>query len=98
MSKKQKDRLTVYIETYGCQMNVNDSEIVSAIINNSGMELSDIPDNADVIFLNTCSVRDNAERKIHERLMHLRQYKKKNNRFSRRCVGMYGRETSKQIT
>jgi tRNA-2-methylthio-N6-dimethylallyladenosine synthase len=87
MSKKHKDRLTVYIETYGCQMNVNDSEIVSAIINNSGMELSDIPDNADVIFLNTCSVRDNAERKIHERLMHLKQYKKKNNRL---VVGVLG--------
>jgi len=87
MSKIKKDRLTVYIETYGCQMNVNDSEIVSAIINNSGMELSDVPDNADVIFLNTCSVRDNAERKIHERLMHLRQYKKKNNRL---VVGVLG--------
>jgi len=87
MIKKNKDRLTVYIETYGCQMNVNDSEIVAAIINNSGMEISDVPDNADVIFLNTCSVRDNAERKIHERLMHLRQYKKKNHGL---VVGVLG--------
>jgi tRNA-2-methylthio-N6-dimethylallyladenosine synthase len=87
MTKIKKNKLLIYIETYGCQMNVNDSEIVSAIINNSGMELSDKPDNADVIFLNTCSVRDNAERKIHERLMHLRQYKKKNNRL---IVGVLG--------
>ena len=77
----------VYVETYGCQMNVNDSEIVSAILNNSGMQLSNQPENADIIFLNTCSVRDNAERKIHERLMHLRQYKKKNPRL---IVGVLG--------
>ena len=68
---------TVYVETYGCQMNVSDSEIVSAILNSSGMQLSKLPDDADIILLNTCSVRDNAERKIHERLMHLKQYKKK---------------------
>lgn len=87
MSKMSKDIKSIYVETYGCQMNVNDSEIVSAILNTSGFLITDVPDGADIIFLNTCSVRDNAERKIHERLMHLRQYKKKKPRL---IVGVLG--------
>lgn len=67
----------VYIETYGCQMNVADSEIVSSIMMSDGYELTDTADNADVILLNTCSIRDNAEKKIFNRLAQLRRYKKK---------------------
>lgn len=77
----------VYIETYGCQMNLSDTEIVSSIIVKSGLKLTETPDDADVILLNTCSVRDNAERKIHERLIHLKQYKKKNKEL---VVGVLG--------
>jgi len=58
----------LYIETYGCQMNVNDSEIVKGILRRYGFRPTDKIDQADVIFLNTCSVRENAERKIFERL------------------------------
>ncbi len=61
----------VYIETYGCQMNLSDTEIVSSILKNAGFDLIGNPKNADVILLNTCSVRENAERKIHERLKKL---------------------------
>lgn len=68
----------LYVETYGCQMNVNDSEIVMGVMNKSGYEITDKPDDADVILLNTCAVRDNAEKKIHERLDHLKYYKKRN--------------------
>ena len=68
----------VYVETYGCQMNVSDSEIVSGVMNAHGYETTHIPDNADVILLNTCAIRDNAEKKIHERLKHLKYYKKRN--------------------
>jgi tRNA-2-methylthio-N6-dimethylallyladenosine synthase len=68
----------VYIETYGCQMNVNDSEIVSGILVSGGYSITDDIDKSDVILLNTCSVRDNAEAKIFSRLVHLRAYKKKN--------------------
>ncbi len=67
----------LYIETYGCQMNVNDSEIVKGIMRRYGFRPTDTLDNADVIFLNTCSVRENAERKIFERLRHLRALKRK---------------------
>ena len=68
----------LYVETYGCQMNVNDSEIVMGVMNKSGYAITNKPDDADVILLNTCAVRDNAEKKIHERLDHLKYYKKRN--------------------
>ncbi|MCX7909883.1 MAG: tRNA (N6-isopentenyl adenosine(37)-C2)-methylthiotransferase MiaB [Ignavibacteria bacterium] len=67
--------LSVYIETYGCQMNLSDTEIVSRILKNAGYELVERPNSANVILLNTCSVRENAERKIRERLSVLKKYK-----------------------
>ncbi len=81
------DSRNVYIETYGCQMNVNDSEIVAGILSSEGYTMTDTIDNAEVILLNTCSVRDNAENKIHKRLMHLRHYKKSNSKL---VVGILG--------
>ena len=62
----------LYIETYGCQMNVADSEVVAAILGMDGFALVDTPDSADAILLNTCSIRDNAEQKIIGRLQALR--------------------------
>lgn len=61
-----------YIETYGCQMNFSDTEIVNAIMVEQGHQAVDSPDNAEIIFLNTCSIRDNAEKKIWDRLKHFR--------------------------
>lgn len=58
----------LYIETYGCQMNVADSEVVAAIMKMAGYEPTDNEADADAIFLNTCSVRENAENKIYHRL------------------------------
>ena len=58
----------LHIETYGCQMNVADSEVVASIMQMAGYELTDDIDSADAVFLNTCSVRDNAEQKIYHRL------------------------------
>ena len=58
----------LFIETYGCQMNVADSEVVASIMQMAGYELCDGIDNADAVFLNTCSVRENAENKIFHRL------------------------------
>ena len=77
----------LYVETYGCQMNISDSEIVSGVMHKHGYELTEIPDNADVILLNTCAIRDNAEKKIHARLKHLRYYKKRNKDL---VVGLLG--------
>ncbi len=58
----------LFIETYGCQMNVADSEVVASIMQMAGYEPTDNETDADAIFLNTCSVRDNAENKIYHRL------------------------------
>lgn len=77
----------VYIETYGCQMNVNDSELVAAIVSDSGYNVINDIDKSDAILLNTCSVRDNAEKKIFKRLEHLRYYKKQNRKL---VVGILG--------
>lgn len=62
----------VYIETYGCQMNVADSEVVASIMEMAGYVLADSIDDADAVLLNTCSIRDNAEQKIIGRLQALR--------------------------
>ena len=77
----------VYLETYGCQMNVNDSELVAAIVSDAGYQLTNDINESDAILLNTCSVRDNAEQKIFKRLEHLRHYKKKNSKL---VVGILG--------
>ena len=58
----------LYIETYGCQMNVADSEVVASVMQMAGYETTENLDEADAVFLNTCSVRDNAEQKIYHRL------------------------------
>ncbi len=67
----------LYIETYGCQMNVADSEIVASIMKMAGYETCDTLEEADAILLNTCSVRDNAEQKILNRLEALNAERKK---------------------
>lgn len=54
----------LYIETYGCQMNVADSEVVASVMKMAGYEPCENLDEADAVFLNTCSVRDNAEQKL----------------------------------
>jgi len=66
----------LYIETYGCQMNVADSEVIASIMQMAGYETCDSADEADAIFLNTCSVRENAENKIFNRLEALHALRK----------------------
>ena len=61
----------LYIETYGCQMNVADTEVVNAIMKMDGYDMTDDIEKADAILLNTCSIRDNAEQKIVNRLQAL---------------------------
>ena len=64
----QRNMKKLYIETYGCQMNVADSEVVASVMQMAGYETTEVIDEADAVFLNTCSVRDNAEQKIYHRL------------------------------
>ena len=67
----------LYIETYGCQMNVADSEVVASVMQMAGYKSTETLDEADAVFLNTCSVRDNAEQKIYHRLDALDAIKRK---------------------
>lgn len=77
----------LFIETYGCQMNVADSEVVAAILQEKQYQLVTSPEEADAVFLNTCSVRDNAEQRIWGRLNHYQALKKKNKQL---VVGVLG--------
>ena len=67
----------LYIETYGCQMNVADSEVVASVMKMAGYEVCDNEADADAVFLNTCSVRENAENRIYHRLEQLHAEQKK---------------------
>ncbi len=77
----------LYIETYGCQMNVADSEVVASVMKMAGYEPTDNEDEADAVFLNTCSVRENAENKIYHRLDQLYAEQKKRKREIRNDEG-----------
>jgi tRNA-2-methylthio-N6-dimethylallyladenosine synthase len=67
----------LYIETYGCQMNVADSEVVVSILSDSGYKLTDTINNAELILINTCSIRENAEQRVWGRLDFIKNLKKK---------------------
>ncbi len=68
----------LYIESYGCQMNFSDSEIVASILRKEGFDTTSDIDTADVVFLNTCSIREKAEQTVRNRLMHINGLKKRN--------------------
>lgn len=77
----------LYIETYGCQMNVADSEVVAAVLGEKGYDLTEDHQDADAILINTCSIRDNAEQRIHARLDLFQSHKKKT---PEKVVGLIG--------
>ena len=70
-------RKQVYIETYGCQMNVNDSEVILSILQEAGYALTESMEEADLILANTCSIRDNAEQRIWGRIDQFNLQKRK---------------------
>ena len=77
----------LYIETYGCQMNVADSEVVASVMKMADYDVCDSQDEADAVFLNTCSVRENAENKIYHRLEELNALRKKKGKL---IIGILG--------
>ena len=77
----------LFIETYGCQMNVADSEVIASVMKMAGYETCDDLEQADAILLNTCSVRENAENKIYNRLDTLNALRKKGRKL---IVGVVG--------
>jgi len=85
------------IETYGCQMNVADSEVVASIMGVAGYEVTENMDEADAVFLNTCSVRDNAEQKIISRLEFLNSLKRKNRRIIIGVLGCMAERVKEQL-
>ncbi len=78
----------LFLETYGCQMNVADSEVVASVMKMAGYGTTDTLDDADAIFINTCSVRDNAEQKIFSRLNQLNALR--HHRQRRLIIGVIG--------
>ena len=76
-----------YIETYGCQMNFSDSEIIASVLKNNFFEFEPDINKADLILLNTCSIRENAEQKVFNRLTHLKYLKRKNKSL---IIGLLG--------
>ena len=77
----------LFIETYGCQMNVADSEVVASVMKMAGYDLCESADDADAVFLNTCSVRENAENKIYHRLEVLNAERRKGRKL---IIGVLG--------
>ena len=78
----------LFIETYGCQMNVADSEVVASVMEMGGYSITDSIDCADAVFLNTCSIRDNAEQRVVQRLEHINALKRKKN--PKMIIGVLG--------
>jgi len=85
--KSELNDKKVFIETYGCQMNVADSEVVASIMQMDGFALTDKITEADAIFVNTCSIRDNAEQKVINRLRYFETLKRKNKKL---IIGVIG--------
>ncbi|MFA8298636.1 MAG: tRNA (N6-isopentenyl adenosine(37)-C2)-methylthiotransferase MiaB [Hyphomicrobiales bacterium] len=87
----------LYIETYGCQMNFSDSEIVGAIMKENNYEITDEDSNADLILINTCSIRENAEQRIRKRLRELNALKKKNQNLTIGILGCMAERLKEQL-
>ncbi|MDR1811059.1 MAG: tRNA (N6-isopentenyl adenosine(37)-C2)-methylthiotransferase MiaB [Prevotella sp.] len=78
----------LFIETYGCQMNVADSEVVASVMEMDGYAMTDNMDEADAVFINTCSVRDNAEQRVLQRLEYIDSLRRKQRR--KLIIGVLG--------
>lgn len=87
----------VYIETYGCQMNVNDSEVVLSVLQNNGYSLCEKLEDASLVFINTCSIRDNAEQKIWSRLDYFRSLKRRNKGLKVGILGCMAERLKEQL-
>ena len=87
----------LFIETYGCQMNVADSEVVASIMQMDGFALTDKITDADAIFVNTCSVRDNAEQKIIQRLKYFQSLKRKKKKLVIGVIGCMAERVKEEL-
>jgi len=88
---------SVYIETYGCQMNEYDTEIVKAILEQNSYAIADNPDSAAIILLNTCSVRENAHQKVLNRIETLKHLKKRNKSMILGVIGCMAQNLKRDL-
>ena len=87
IAKENRYEKKVYIESYGCQMNFSDSEIVASILSEQGFINTDEISSADLVLINTCSIRDKAEKTVRNRLHHFNSFKEKNKNLK---IGVMG--------
>ncbi|MCF0206156.1 MAG: MiaB/RimO family radical SAM methylthiotransferase, partial [Bacteroidales bacterium] len=87
----------VYFETYGCQMNVADSEVVAGLLKERGFQVTDDIQQSDVIIINTCSVRDNAERKIWNRLDYIKGLKRRKKHLKVGVIGCMAQRVGEEF-
>ena len=78
------------IISYGCQMNVSDSEVVASILESIGYSYSDDINKSELVLLNTCSIREKAEQTVRKKLESINSIKKNQQKFKGRCLGMHG--------
>ncbi|MGL5912726.1 MAG: tRNA (N6-isopentenyl adenosine(37)-C2)-methylthiotransferase MiaB [Bacteroidales bacterium] len=93
----QNNAPKIYIETYGCQMNVSDSEVVIAIMQKEGYRQCETPEEADLILINTCSIRDNAEQRAWGRLKELRALKRQTPTLILGVIGCMAERLKEQL-
>ena len=86
----ERERKNVYVETYGCQMNVNDSEVMLSVLKDRGYDETGDMHDADVILVNTCAIRDKAEAKIWQRLAYFKSLRRKKKKSEKPVVGVLG--------
>ncbi len=96
-SKSGLNDKKLYIETYGCQMNAADSEVVASIMQMDGFSITDKITEADAIFVNTCSIRDNAEQKVVQRLKYFHSLKKKNKNLIIGVIGCMAERVKEEL-
>ena len=88
--RESLERKNVYVETYGCQMNVNDSEVMLAVLKQGGYDETDDVHDADVILVNTCAIREKAEAKIWQRLAYFKSLRRRKKKNEKPVVGVLG--------
>ena len=96
-SKSALNDKKLFIETYGCQMNVADSEVVASIMQMDGFALTENITEANAIFVNTCSIRDNAEQKVIQRLKYLQSLKRKNKKLIIGVIGCMAERVKEEL-
>lgn len=97
MLKGKKGGKKLFLESYGCAMNFSDSEIVASILNNHGYETIDVIEDADLILLNTCSIRDKAEQTVRYRLNFFKSLKRKNKKLKIGVLGCMAERLKEQL-